>query len=153
MITIVLRLVTVMVLCVLLLDVSSSQLESRSEKRSGAKYCGPYLADIFHLVCGGKYNVLIEKKSSGDLMPSEFMRPDPDGEDSFWMQNVALEGLGFPFRPKSIATALVPGSFRRVARGAYDECCRKSCTYHEIRTYCAPTPSTPAPQSEGQWGE
>ncbi|XP_071442169.1 LIRP-like [Hetaerina americana] len=130
------RVAIMTVLCLHLLHICSGQLESMGEKRSSSKYCGRYLSNALQVVCNGVYNNPIHKKSSGDLIPAEFMHADPDSDSGFWLQNSDLEALTFPFRPKASATPLAPGSFRRVTRGVYDECCRKSCTFHEMATYC-----------------
>ncbi|GFG29359.1 hypothetical protein Cfor_01239 [Coptotermes formosanus] len=66
----------------------------------------------------------------------------PDVEDmndsAFWIQPSPIEEpeSQFPFRSRSNAATLVPGSFRRHTRGVYDECCRKSCSIQEIASYC-----------------
>ena len=59
-------------------------------------------------------------------------------DSAFWIQPPHTEEseLQFPFRSRSNAATLVPGSFRRYTRGVYDECCRKSCTIQEIASYC-----------------
>lgn len=43
------------------------------------------------------------------------------------------------FRPRSHAQAFFSphGAFKRRSRGAYDECCRKSCSVKEMMGYCA----------------
>lgn len=59
-------------------------------------------------------------------------------DSGIWIQPLPVEEpqLQFPFRSRSNAASLVPGSFRRHTRGVYDECCRKSCTIQEMVSYC-----------------
>lgn len=57
-------------------------------------------------------------------------------DSNAWIQPLPTEEPQFPFRSKSNAASLVPGSFRRHTRGVYDECCRKSCTTQEMVSYC-----------------
>lgn len=42
------------------------------------------------------------------------------------------------FRPRTHAEALMSshGTYKRQTRGAYDECCLKSCSVKEMRGYC-----------------
>ncbi|XP_075234975.1 LIRP-like [Lycorma delicatula] len=102
-----------------------------SEKREGTKYCGRNLANALQLVCGGIYNSMFSKKS------------DP-GVDMDWLRDLEIleptEELGYQlFRPRMHAQALLSpnGSFKRHTRGAYDECCLKSCSVKEMSGYCA----------------
>lgn len=59
-------------------------------------------------------------------------------DSDFWIQTTPIyeQEVQFPFRSRSKAVTVVPGSFRRHTRGVYDECCRKSCTIQEMASYC-----------------
>lgn len=57
------------------------------------------------------------------------------------MNSIGLEEPHyFPFRSRSRAMAIMPGFFRRQARGVADECCSKPCTVDELSSYCGPRP-------------
>jgi len=42
-----------------------------------------------------------------------------------------------PFRERLMAQTFNNGALRRKIRGAYDDCCAKSCTLKELRMYCS----------------
>ncbi|KAF4522091.1 hypothetical protein B566_EDAN004076 [Ephemera danica] len=103
----------------------NDQLFQVTEKRQAAQYCGRKLSDALHLVCRGRYNVPLYKKSAPDT-PYWLVPPSPLEE----------EPIKFPFRPRSLAAAFMPGALRRRTRGAYDECCVKGCSLKEMLNYC-----------------
>ncbi|XP_046394215.1 LIRP-like [Ischnura elegans] len=130
------RQVTLIVVCIHLLHVSSSQIESMGERRGSMRYCGRQLAMALKIVCNGVYNQPFDKKSSeNDMMPPEVIQAD-EGSDYRDIEVEDIVAPAYPFQPKSRATALKPKSFRRAKRGIHDECCRKSCTLNEIASYC-----------------
>ncbi|XP_046395051.1 LIRP-like [Ischnura elegans] len=136
--TVFVRVLLVVVLCAHALAVPG---DYGDWKRSSAmRYCGRHLSDVIRLACGGRYNTYNTNavKKSGEqtsLQDEEYkvsmMDPEMDEGDL----NSVLGEL--PLRPRSVARALSPRVFRRVLRGAHDECCLKPCTHAEISTYCA----------------
>ncbi|XP_063227913.1 LIRP-like isoform X1 [Bacillus rossius redtenbacheri] len=96
-------------------------------KRSQA--CGKDLANMLQLVCGSRYNNLFKKS------PPE----EPKAEEPYLLEPLpARNEPCYPFRVSSQARSVIPGAFRRLKRGLVDECCAKSCSIDEMRSYCAP---------------
>nr|UES72907.1 insulin-like protein 3 [Carausius morosus] len=121
----------VQVIAVLIVCVSTvTQAQSSAYqygKRSQA--CGKDLANMLQLVCGSRYNNLFKKS------PPE----EPKAEEPYWLEPLPMgDEPPFPFRVPPQARSIIPGSFRRLKRGLVDECCSKSCTIDEMRSYCAP---------------
>ncbi|XP_026467393.1 LIRP-like [Ctenocephalides felis] len=98
------------------------------------KFCGRILADTLSIVCEGNYNGHMNKKSG---------RPEDDrfNSDDYLSFEQQLDEPTFPFRSRSNAMRL---KFRRTVRGITNECCEKSCTYNELRSYCAPPTDRPS---------
>ncbi|XP_001601730.2 LIRP [Nasonia vitripennis] len=118
---------TFAILLLLQLVQAQSDVYQYEQKRQGAsKYCGQQLSNALQLVCHGRYNPMF-KKSVGQGME---MDDYPFNYDD-----------SYPFRSRAVANAMMgrfgAGRFRRDSRGVHDECCLKSCTMNEMRSYCA----------------
>lgn len=97
--------------------------------------CGGQLAATLSYLCNGKYNGPRQRRSGevakicgskvdkpGTFVVFRFDADVPDGD----------EDVHFPFMAKSAAHTML----RRQKRNVVDECCRKPCTYDELRSYC-----------------
>lgn len=42
----------------------------------------------------------------------------------------------FPFIGRTNGLRMMPDRFRRFTRGIAEECCKKSCSLNELRSYC-----------------
>lgn len=81
------------------------------------EYCGSHLATTLSFICEKGYNSY------------------PTTKTSHQFQKRLLQNPGFPFVPKS--NQLMSGkSFRRFRRGITEECCKKDCTFNELKSYC-----------------
>lgn len=114
-------------------DQPQSAIFQVADKRNAKRYCGKYLADILSLVCKGKYYTKYHKKSYVDVDSAAAAEEDYDYEQHQYLD----EPPRFPFRSKPNAAVLLPGAFRRYARGVHDECCAKPCSVNELVSYCA----------------
>ncbi|XP_063227914.1 LIRP-like isoform X2 [Bacillus rossius redtenbacheri] len=95
-------------------------------KRSQA--CGKDLANMLQLVCGSRYNNLFKKSPPEDnLRWAALIRRLVDTAGDLSLQQQQQQ-----------ARSVIPGAFRRLKRGLVDECCAKSCSIDEMRSYCAP---------------
>ncbi|XP_065331398.1 LIRP-like isoform X2 [Cloeon dipterum] len=92
-------------------------------KRGATKYCGKHLANALHLVCDGVY-----------FVPEWNKKSLPDTQD-YWQDE-----SNYPFRSRASASQLIPSNrrVRRKPRGIVDECCLKSCSIQEMKSYCGP---------------
>ncbi|XP_059483216.1 LIRP isoform X2 [Neocloeon triangulifer] len=100
------------------------QIESK--RGANNKYCGKHLANALHLVCDGVF-----------FNPGTWSKKSvPDPQD-YWQDELSSN---FPFRSRAEATQLMPSNrrVRRKPRGIVDECCLKSCSINEMKSYCGP---------------
>ncbi|XP_076293279.1 insulin-like peptide 2 isoform X2 [Lasioglossum baleicum] len=80
---------------------------NRQVKHEARKYCGRELSSILQIICGSDYNPRF-KKSNQEMDPY-----------------------------KTVENAKNMLKTRRNRRGIYEECCVKSCTTEELKSYCA----------------
>ncbi|OAD54936.1 hypothetical protein WN48_05816, partial [Eufriesea mexicana] len=83
------------------------------------QYCGQILSSTLQKICGSVYNSRF-KKSNQEIDINNYMAFSYDQH---------------PY--KSIKNARKMIKFRRNSRGIHEECCLKSCTKEELRSYCA----------------
>ncbi|KAJ8931858.1 hypothetical protein NQ314_015188 [Rhamnusium bicolor] len=115
--------IVLIVLMNILYVCSSPYLNHIMSKRS--KFCGSKLTTALSLLCNGQY-ASPEKKSMADILNYEY-------DDDY--NGLGVNEIEFPFLSKELAKSLVPQKIRR--GGIVDECCHKSCTINELRSYCA----------------
>ncbi|XP_078034207.1 insulin-like peptide 2 isoform X2 [Augochlora pura] len=89
---------------------------NRQAKYEVRQYCGRSLSTTVQQICGSAYHARF-KKSNQDM-------------DSYLYSNDV-----HPY--KTVENAKKMLKVRRNPRGIYEECCLKSCTTEELRTYCA----------------
>ncbi|XP_076624222.1 insulin-like peptide 2 [Colletes latitarsis] len=88
----------------------------RQAENEGRKYCGSNLASTLRMICGSVYN-------------SRFKKNIPEMEMDY--------GFNKDMHPyKSIESAKKMLRFRRNSLGIYQECCLKTCSTQELRSYC-----------------
>ncbi|XP_076160367.1 insulin-like peptide 2 [Ptiloglossa arizonensis] len=88
--------------------------QTEDERR---KYCGGSLSNTLRMICGSVYN-------------SRFKKNIPEMEIDY----NAFSNDMHPY--KSIENARKMLRFRRNSLGIYQECCLKSCSTQELRSYC-----------------
>ncbi|XP_055621729.1 bombyxin A-1 homolog [Toxorhynchites rutilus septentrionalis] len=87
-----------------------------------SRYCGRRLTETLMVLCQGRYPMMGHHRSDYADEP----QPSVDFEETTQPEN---HKQGFPYSRSS--------AHRRVRRsGIYDECCKKSCSYNELRSYC-----------------
>ncbi|CAK9833458.1 unnamed protein product [Anthophora retusa] len=92
------------------------------KRQAGAelrKYCGVDLSSQLQNICAGVYNSRV-KKSNQEMEMDDYMAYNYDL---------------YPY--KSIENARRMLRFRRDSQGIHEECCLKSCSKEELRSYCA----------------
>ncbi|XP_074605316.1 LIRP-like [Brevipalpus obovatus] len=132
----------------------SSFMSSLKAKRQSIQLCGSKLHEALELVCQGKFaSPKRAFRVQNPLDQQEHMIP---GQDDPWQTGTLarLMNSNSPDDPEYPAYFLdqttaysVLGSTRKPARenavylirhtrGVADECCRKSCTHDELKSYC-----------------
>lgn len=88
-----------------------------------SRYCGRKLTETLAMLCQGRYPMMSHHRS-------EYLSDQPQSQVEVEVATLPDNGShGFPY---SRSTA-----HRRVRRaGIYDECCKKSCSYAELKSYC-----------------
>lgn len=88
-----------------------------------SRYCGRKLTETLAMLCQGRYPMMSHHRS-------EYLSDQPQSQVEVEVATLPDSGShGFPY---SRSTA-----HRRVRRaGIYDECCKKSCSYAELKSYC-----------------
>lgn len=88
-----------------------------------SRYCGRKLTETLAMLCQGRYPMMSHHRS-------EYLSDQPQAQVEVEVATLPDSGShGFPY---SRSTA-----HRRVRRaGIYDECCKKSCSYAELKSYC-----------------
>ncbi|XP_053684871.1 bombyxin A-3 homolog [Sabethes cyaneus] len=88
-----------------------------------SRYCGRKLTETLAMLCQGRYPMMGHHRS-------EYLSDQPQVPVEVEVATLPENApYGFPYsRAKG---------HRRVRRaGIYDECCKKSCSYNELRSYC-----------------
>ncbi|XP_076390242.1 insulin-like peptide 2 [Megachile rotundata] len=81
------------------------------------QYCGESLSNTLGMICDSVYNSRF-KKSNQEMEMNDY-------------------AFNYDIHPyKSIKNARKMLRFRRHSRGIYEECCVKSCSTEELRSYC-----------------
>lgn len=108
----------------LILVVLSDANFDRPVRTVRRKFCGSHLVDTLNILCDGEYNSFPKRSaSSEDYLVDE-------------LEERSLQVPGFSFVPNS--NEMMSGnSFHRFGRGVTDECCYKSCSFADLRKYCA----------------
>uniref|UniRef100_T1JF91 Insulin-like domain-containing protein n=1 Tax=Strigamia maritima TaxID=126957 RepID=T1JF91_STRMM len=78
--------------------------------RAKQKYCGRNLVEVLQLVCARNVLNNLEAEEISDLLGNDFAR--------------SLMGIKHKIQ----------------TRGITDECCRKGCSFNELKSYCAEEP-------------
>nr|ABI64118.2 insulin-like peptide 2 precursor [Aedes aegypti] len=88
-----------------------------------SRYCGRKLTETLALLCQGRYPMMSHHRS-------EYLSDQPQAQVEVEVATLPDSGShGFPFSRST--------GHRRVRRGGiYDECCKKSCSYAELKSYC-----------------
>ncbi|XP_058460417.1 bombyxin G-1-like [Malaya genurostris] len=88
-----------------------------------SRYCGRKLTETLAMLCQGRYPMMSHHRS-------EYLSDQPQLPVEVEVATLPNNGAhGFPY--------LRSKGHRRVRRaGIYDECCKKSCSYNELRSYC-----------------
>lgn len=85
-----------------------------------SRYCGRKLTETLAMLCQGRYPMMGHHRS-------EYLSDQPQQPVEIEVATLPDSGVvsrGFPHH-------------RRVRRaGIYDECCKKSCSYTELKSYC-----------------
>lgn len=89
-----------------------------------SRYCGRKLTETLAMLCQGRYPMMSHHRS-------EYLSDQPQSQVE--VEVATLPDNGSHRFPYSRST-----SHRRVRRatGIYDECCKKSCSYAELKSYC-----------------
>ncbi|XP_055689823.1 LIRP-like isoform X2 [Lutzomyia longipalpis] len=97
-------------------------------KLSRRRLCGTKLSQTLALVCENEYNTMQKKSFDDDYAFAD----QPQTIDDLPMKVPNL-----PLISRLMGNSMRPAMFRRFRRqGIIDECCRKSCTYSELKGYC-----------------
>ncbi|XP_062563942.1 LIRP-like [Armigeres subalbatus] len=88
-----------------------------------SRYCGRKLTETLAMLCQGRYPMMGHHRS-------EYLSDQPQPQVEVEVATLPDSGShGFPYSRSK--------AHRRVRRaGIYDECCKKSCSYAELRSYC-----------------
>ncbi|XP_055535649.1 bombyxin A-1 homolog [Wyeomyia smithii] len=88
-----------------------------------SRYCGRKLTETLAMLCQGRYPMMSHHRT-------EYLSDQPQAPMDIEVETLPENGShGFPFSRSK--------GHRRVRRaGIYDECCKKSCSYNELRSYC-----------------
>ncbi|XP_023030027.2 insulin [Leptinotarsa decemlineata] len=86
------------------------------------KYCGSHLTSTLSIICEGNYYGKTMKRADWLDFDNKLENDLDSGEPKF------------PFISRDLAESMVPVKSRR---GIIEECCIKSCSLNELRTYCA----------------
>ncbi|XP_058831026.1 LIRP-like [Topomyia yanbarensis] len=88
-----------------------------------SRYCGRKLTETLAMLCQGRYPMMSHHRS-------EYLSDQPHLPVEVEVATLPDSGAhGFPYSRSK--------GHRRVRRaGIYDECCKKSCSYNELRSYC-----------------
>lgn len=85
-----------------------------------SRYCGRKLTETLAMLCQGRYPMMGHHRS-------EYLSDQP--QQPVEVEVATLPDSGFPYSRSS--------AHQRVRRaGIYDECCKKSCSYTELKSYC-----------------
>nr|XP_033336465.1 LIRP [Megalopta genalis] len=88
---------------------------NRQAKNEVRQYCGRSLSSTVQMICGSTYHARF-KKSNQEM-------------DSYLLSN--------DIRPyKTVQNAKKMLRVRRNPRGIHEECCARSCTTEELKSYC-----------------
>ncbi|XP_055613679.1 bombyxin G-1-like isoform X2 [Uranotaenia lowii] len=86
-----------------------------------SRYCGRKLTETLALLCNGRYPMMGHHRT-------EYLSDQPQQPVQVEVATLPENGSHSYSRSKA---------HRRVRRGGiYDECCKKSCSYNELRSYC-----------------
>lgn len=85
-----------------------------------SRYCGRKLTETLAMLCQGRYPMMGHHRS-------EYLSDQPQPQ-------VEVEVATLPDSGSAISRPKAPRRVRRA--GIYDECCKKSCSYAELRSYC-----------------
>lgn len=111
----------------LILVVLSDANFDRQVRAPRRKFCGSHLVDTLSILCENGYNSFAKRSASSSASSDDYFVDQ--------LEERALQIPGFPFVPNN--NQMMPGnSFRRFSRGVTDECCQKSCSFIELRSYC-----------------
>ncbi|XP_075161556.1 insulin-like peptide 3 [Haematobia irritans] len=101
-----------------------------------SRFCGPHLTQVLELVCVNGFNqMLVNKRSTNKLAMGDTLDQNKfneiDDETPFTSDSL-LNDLLFGGHANTVAKT------RRLRHftGVYDECCRKPCSYDEMKGYC-----------------
>ncbi|KAK9300368.1 hypothetical protein QLX08_006910 [Tetragonisca angustula] len=119
-------LVSLMLLTVILMPIAghaqSDMFQYGQKEQSMSEmhqYCGRMLSSTLEIMCGSVYNPRF-KKSNQEMEMDNYMGYSYDLHSYL----------------KSYKNAVEMIKFRRNTRGVHEECCLKSCTTEELRSYC-----------------
>lgn len=88
-----------------------------------SRYCGRKLTETLAMLCQGRYPMMSHHRS-------EYLSDQPQ-------QPVEVEVATLPDSGVTHGYPHSRNAHRRVRRqGIYDECCKKSCSYTELKSYC-----------------
>ncbi|XP_049539181.1 LIRP-like [Anopheles darlingi] len=126
----------VAVVVLLLLDQSHATSTPKGDalisQLTRSRYCGRRLTETLAFLCQGRYPMLTHYRTGSH---ADYYHDQQQQQDQQVKVEVATlpDSLphGFPY----------PGTGghrrnRRSSGGIYDECCKKSCSYVELRAYC-----------------
>lgn len=87
------------------------------------RYCGRKLTETLALICQGRYPMMSNHRS-------EYLSDQPQPPVHVEVATLPNRANhGFPY-----SRSFEHRRFKRA--GIYDECCKKSCSYHELKSYC-----------------
>uniref|UniRef100_A0A1Q3F407 Putative conserved secreted protein n=1 Tax=Culex tarsalis TaxID=7177 RepID=A0A1Q3F407_CULTA len=89
-----------------------------------SRYCGRKLTETLAMLCQGRYPMMGHHRS-------EYLSDQP--QQPVEVEVATLPDSGVTSRSYSHSRS----AHRRVRReGIYDECCKKSCSYTQLKSYC-----------------
>lgn len=108
-------------------------LSERELRHMRGKFCGPNLSGVLSVICHGKYNSPVPHKKSGMkilvVIPVRHVITV-----TFAVSEDNEEMFDYPFLPKRSAFDFITDGVNK--RGVVEECCDKSCSLSELRSYC-----------------
>ncbi|XP_055384137.1 probable insulin-like peptide 5 [Condylostylus longicornis] len=101
--------------------------------------CGRQLADLLHVVCQGRMNKIRTKRAEFIIM-DDYNSNDNDNmmiDDEYDIQNHLGENTFLTKLSGGGNTGVLYPRVRRSWLGISDECCKKSCSYLTLKSYCS----------------
>lgn len=106
---------------------------------STKRFCGHVLTESLALICDGEYETII--KRSDDSFEDDVYNDQAANAAATFIDELPIQYQTYAYLSKLLpeSAALRPRARRDwmyTRHGVYDECCRKPCSFQELKSYC-----------------